>query len=249
MNPRLLIPVLIMLLPGCGYLGHVLGFGPDPQVQRLERRVVMLEHRQHAALEMASTLVKYDPLKDAPMVLVFGRQAIAGIVHVLNGHRDTLEDGSSYVIRGVEMELANGAAIATLETEFVQPSNNLRAELLTDCLIVFEKESEALRLTLVPFNISPNVDVDTWVPGADGYAEQLASERIAQLGQTFPPLRIPLKLENSLSWPGTRILQTGKPNLEIRIPELAAVSALSIGDVFIFENALLVTVKSVEVRP
>jgi hypothetical protein len=248
MNSRLLLIPMLMLLGGCGYLGSLVGLGPDPERIALERRVAMLERRNDAALAMTARLAETNPLERAPMLITISERAVRDVLQLLREYSDTLDDGSSYVIRSVAVDLAPGSAIVTMEMEFDRPSDALHANLLTDCLLSFDEAPGGVAMRLVPFNISPYVEVDTWLPGVDAYAEALTTEQIAKLESTLPPLNIPLSMSGRMEMTGVSVEYHQAPALVFDLPGRPLGYTLRFGGIYIFDRAVVIVLSSIEVH-
>ena len=221
------------MLGGCFLVKKIAGADIDPVQFEKARQAKVLN-------------VRYDH----DITCFISNELINKIARQYENSAGAIDASTTYVIQKVTVSLKNGSGIASLGMKAHSEKYSLDLNLTMDCLIALETVNNELVLKLEPFNITPEVTIGGMFSSADEIVSNLIKINLADMGQKFPPLKIPLNFANQLIIQPTKMEIHDKINMLITSPQRNVGYNLKIKEIWIFDSRAFVAmnVEKVEVR-
>jgi len=241
-----LIPLLfitIFSINGC-FLKMIAGADIDAEQFKAAREAKMLEIKTKYSEILADKISKGALNDNSDITLSIGPSLINKIASQYDSTKGWLNPENSYIIKGIKTTFNYGSCIATINLTAHNYSYNVNVDLTLDCLITLEIINNELVMQFEPYNISPVVTAKGLLSSAEEVIANLIKINLANLNKNFPPVKIPISIKNYVNMQGTQISVTDKVNMLINSPSRNISYALSIKDILIFKEKVLVYVNT-----
>lgn len=232
--------IIIFSFSGCFIVKKFAGADINALQFEKARESKMLEIRSSSALELAKRLSKNEPVDNADVTFYLGQSLLNKIAHQYDSTKGWLDQATSFIIKGVNLILNNGSAIASLDMIAHNEKHNVDVDLTMDCIMAIEMINNELVLKLEPFNIIPNVTAHGIIASAEEIISNLIKINLGDLSKNFPPLKIPVTFSNQLILQASQVNVQDKINLQIISPQTQIDYKLKLKEVLIFEGRAFV---------
>jgi hypothetical protein len=249
--PLLLLPLLLLpLLTGCALVGSIAGGNVDRERYALAREAAAMDVRHQGALQLAARLLRDPDPADADLVLRLEEDFVIRMLERLQGRQGWLDADTPYVIDSVRGDLHHGSALVTLHLRVRSEAHGVDVYLMMDTQLALIPDGDALRVEFEPYHVTPDVQAGGLLSAAEDVIADVIRVRLGTLREQFPPLRLPLGIDQQLAIDGNSSRVRGTPNLDIHTPRRFLSYTLQLRDVLIFDRHVLVSadLRSVEVK-
>ncbi len=247
-SPLILTGLLLPLLTGCALVSSIAGGNVDRERYALAREAAALDVRHHAALKLSERLLRPpDPL-DADLVLQLQEDLVLRLLGQLRGRRGWLDAETPYVIDSLHGDLHHGSALVTLHLRVRNEDYGVDVRLLMDTQLALLPDGDALRVEFEPYHVAPDVQAGGMLAAAEDLIADVIRVKLGTLRKQFPPLRLPLGIEDHIAIDGNSTRVRGTPNLVVSTPRRLLDYSMKIQDVLIFDRHLLVSVNLQSLR-
>ncbi|MDT8323443.1 MAG: hypothetical protein RRA94_04965 [Bacteroidota bacterium] len=238
--PLLLLPMLL-LLAGCGLVGSVAGGNVDRERYALAREAAAMDVRHRGALQLSARLLRAPDPTDADLVLQLEEDFVIRMLTRLQGRRGWLDERTPYVIDSVSGDLHHGSALVTLHLRVRSEAHGVDVYLMMDTQLALIPDGDALRVEFEPYHVTPDVQAVGLLSAAEDVIADVIRVRLGTLREQFPPLRLPLGIDQQLQIDGNTAHVHGSPNLVVHAPRRLLSYTLQLRDVLIFDRHVLVS--------
>ncbi len=242
--PHILIPLL--LLSSCTIVKKITGTDIDPVRFEKAREAKMLEIRSEFAGKMAKKIIDRT-FDKSDITISISQSFINQIVKEYIGSTGQLDQNTSFVINNITPTLNYGSAIISIELEAFNSSHNVTVFLAMDCILAFATDKNEINIRFEPFNIAPVAVTKGLLSSASEIIENLIKINLADLSKKFPPITLPINFKNNFEIKETNTKISDKINLAIKVPERKINYTVSINDIFIFTDNILIALNIDEI--
>lgn len=248
--PVLLASVLLPLLAGCSLVGSIAGGNVDRERYALAREAAALDVRHRGALQLSERLLRDPDPSDADLVLQLEEDFVLRMLGRLQGRRGWLDAETPYVIDSIRGDLHHGSALVTLHLRVRSDAHGVDVHLIMDTQLALLPDGDALRVEFEPYQVTPDVRAGGLLSAAEDLIADVIRVRLGTLREQFPPLRLPLGIDQQLAVDGSTSRVRGTPNLDVQVPRRLVSYTLQLRDVLIFDRHVLVSadLRSVRVK-
>jgi hypothetical protein len=117
-----------------------------------------------------------------------------------------------------------------------------------DCRLALLPDGDALRVEFEPYHVSPDVAAGGLLSAAEDLISDVIRVKLGTLRDQFPPMRLPLGIEDQVQIDGSVTRVQGTPNLVIDTPRRLLTYDLRLRDVLIFDRHVLVSANLASLR-
>jgi hypothetical protein len=247
---RILIPVLLLplLFSGCALVRSMAGGNVDRERYELAREAAAMEIRHRAALQLSDRLLQEPDPTDADLVLQLEEDFVLRMLDQLEGRRGWLDPETPYVIDSIDGDLHHGSALVALHLRVRNEGYGVDVRLLMDCRLALLPDGDALRVEFEPYHVSPDVAAGGLLSAAEDLISDVIRVKLGTLRDQFPPMRLPLGIEDQVQIDGSVTRVQGTPNLVIDTPRRLLTYDLRLRDVLIFDRHVLVSANLASLR-
>jgi len=233
--------ILLSLLSGCALVGSIAGGNVDRERYALAREAAAMDVRHRGALQLSERLLRDPDPSDADLVLQLEEDFVLRMLGQLRGRRGWLDVETPYVIDSIRGDLHHGSALVTMHLTVRSEAHGVDVRLLMDTQLAVLPDGDALRVEFEPYHVTPDVQAAGLLSAAEEVIADVIRVRLGTLREQFPPLRLPLGVDQQLTIDGSTSRVRGTPNLDIRIPRRLLSYSLQLRDVLIFDRHVLVS--------
>ncbi|MCB2206410.1 hypothetical protein KQI65_16825 [bacterium] len=249
MNARIsMLLLLLPLLTGCSLLRSAAGGNVDRERYALAREAAALEVRHQGVLQLSDRLLRKPDPSDADLVLQLREDFILRMLAQLRGRKGWIDAETAYVIDSVDGDLYNGSALVTLHLNVRNEGYGVDVRLLMDTQLALVPDGDALRVEFEPYHVAPDVQAGGVLSAAEDIIADVIRVKLGTLREQFPPLRLPLGIDQQLTISGGSTPYEGTPRLVINTPRRLLDYNMQLRDVLIFDDFVLVSANLTTLR-
>ena len=234
--------LLAVALQGCSLVRSVTGSNVDHERFALAREAASLELRHRGALQLSERLTRGRDPFDADIVLQLQDDVILRMLQQLQGREGWIDRETRYVIDSLHGDLHPGSAFVALHLLVRNEDYGVDVHLVMDCEIAFLPEGENLIVEFEPYNVSPDVSAGGVLSVANSLIEDVIRVTLGPLRAQFPPMKLPLRIDDAVTLDGSHTVVRGTPNLDIVSPRRLVQYRMRIADVLLFDRHALIAV-------
>lgn len=248
MKTLLLCVLLGAALQGCSLVRSITGSNVDHERYARAREAASLELRHRGALQLADRLTRGRDPFDADLVLQLRENVILRMLQTLRGRVGWIDRETRYRVDSLVGDLHPGSAFVALHLLVHNEGYGVDVHLVMDCEIALLPSGDHLVVEFEPYNVSPDVAAGGVLSVANRLIEDVIRVKLGTLRDQFPPLKLPLRIDDAVSLDGSRTTIRGTPNLEIIAPRRLIRYRMRVADVLLFDRHAIVAVDLEEVE-
>jgi hypothetical protein len=214
----------------------------DPEQLAAERDAAVAGVRAQGAKQLAQRLTSGLPADDADIVLSLGSRFVQKAALQLIGSRGWIDERTSYVIKGVTVELQYGSAVAALQLRAHNDTWGVDVDLVMDCIMSLRAMKNELTCVLEPFHIAPTVTTPALLAQLRDIIRDVLTVRIASMSRDLQPITFPMTIRNQYALEQSVVPVRGAVNLDLFTPRRAVDYALRIKDVYVLREAVILAI-------
>jgi hypothetical protein len=195
-------------------------------------------------------LSQNDPIDNADIQFILNESLLNKILKQYENCTGWLDEVTSYKINTIDLKLKNGVALVNMGLIAKNDKYSADVNLNLDCILALNLVNNEIVSELEPYNISPSVQINSLLSSANEIVENLIKINLANLSNSFPPLKIPVDFSNNFNIPGSITNIKEKVNMNVTNPQRNINYKLKLKEILFFENAALISlnVENIEVK-
>lgn len=231
----------LYIFQGCFLVRKIAGADIDSLQFERAREAKMYEIRLAALGNLNKRLTESKDLEDSDFSVYLSRDLLERIVRQYESSSGWLDASTSFTINEANLALKDGSAVVSLLLSAYNSSYNVSVDLKMDCILSITSKGNDLSAQIEPFNITPQVSAAGILSSAEDLIRDLIKINVANLGNQFPELKIPVSFSNTFKFESSRSEVRDKINLVVSQPQRNIQYQLILKDIFIFRDAVFVS--------
>lgn len=234
--------ILLFSIESCSIVKKMAGADIDSLQFAKAREAKILEIRLNSIKKLKKRLENNSPIQNADMSFFISENVINNLAQCYIGSKGWLDATTSYTVDSVSLHILNGASILSIKMKANSSKFNVDVNMALDCLLDLEMVNNELITKIEPFNISPIVDARGILGASDEIISNLIKINLADIGNKFPPFKIPVDFANEFKINRTKTNIKDRINLSVISPDILLKYNIKIHEILMFDNRIYVAV-------